>query len=250
MRLAAWADGLFDLLLPSGCAACGGWIQGREVQRLVCATCRSRLRPAPWPRCDRCHHPRGTGRAPATECRECLMWPAELTFARYAYALEAPASDLVHALKYEGWAELAPEMARPMARLRLPRVAGSPVVVVPVPTTLRRERERGYNQARLLARGLADALDAPLVEALSRSGKRGTQVALHPSQRRANVKGVFAPRGLADRRLCDAHVVLVDDVLTTGATASSAAEVLGGMGVAAVTLVAYARALPLRRPRR
>jgi ComF family protein len=239
------AAALLDFLLPRGCLACGSWRpQGSEADALLCGLCRSRLRQASWPRCPRCHLPVGTGRTPARDCRECRDWPSSLGHARYAWVLEPPASDMVHALKYGGWSELAREMGGDMAGLRLPRLTAARAVVVPVPTTAKRGRRRGYNQAELLARAFAGARGLGVVDGLRRAGEGATQVALHPSQRRANVRGVFTAREGASRRLRGTHVLLVDDVLTTGSTAAEAAAELARMGASQVTLVAFARALP------
>jgi ComF family protein len=248
VRLASWAADLFDLVLPPGCLACGTWVPARGRVGLLCARCRSRLPRAPWPRCERCHHPLGTGRVPGSSCRACRGWPDALAAARHAVVLAPPADVLVHALKYEGWKELAPEMGRAMARaLSRQDLRPGDGVVVPVPTTPERVRTRGYNQARLLADAVGDALDLTVVEALDRTRAGATQVALHPSQRRANVRGVFAVREGHSSRLQGAHVLLVDDVLTTGATAGAAASELVRTGVSQVTLLTYARALPLLR---
>jgi len=160
--------------------------------------------------------------------------------------LAPPADALVHALKYEGWRELAQEMAAAMATSvgALPRCPAGDAVV-PVPTTLERIRRRGYNQAGLLADALGGTLRLPVVDGLRRTRGGATQVALHPSQRLANVKNVFVVREALLDRLKDVHVFLVDDVLTTGATAGAAASELVRNGVSEVTLVTYARALPL-----
>ncbi|HKJ00809.1 MAG TPA: double zinc ribbon domain-containing protein, partial [Longimicrobiales bacterium] len=195
MRLASWAADLVSFLLPGGCLSCGVWIPERYRAGLLCGRCRSRLPRAPWPRCPRCHHPLGTGRAVASSCRACRDWPEALAAARHAVVLAPPADALVHALKYNGWRELAPEMGHAMARALLPLERGGGArVVAPVPTTLQRMRARGYNQAGLLADALAGALDLPVLDALRRARGGVTQVALHPSQRRANVRGVFAVR--------------------------------------------------------
>jgi ComF family protein len=162
--------------------------------------------------------------------------------------LEDPSERLVHALKYEGWRELAPVMARRMQSVPLPVAAGAGAsLVVPIPTTARRRRQRGYNQAALLAEAYAAGSGLECSEALERAAGGGSQVALHPSERRSNVRGAFvvAPAGEADVR--GRHVVLVDDVLTTGATASEAAETLERAGALGVSVITFARALPDRR---
>lgn len=237
----SWGRDLLDLFLPPGCLACGAWVG--PSRSLVCLRCRMRLHEAPWPRCPRCHHPSGTGRAPAPDCLECRAWPPDLSFARYAWMLEGAAPDLVHALKYEGWRELAELVADSMARLELPPATGRRVLV-PVPTTPRRLRERGYNQAGLIAERLAARTGLPCYTALERRGARRSQTALTPEERRENVRGAFRAAPRAERTLAGAHVLLIDDVLTTGATAGEAAKTLTAAGAARVSLLTLARALP------
>lgn len=243
MNAASWAADFTDLLLPAGCISCRIWVPGGAAAPLVCARCRTRLKVAPWPRCERCHFPSGTGRTSDLQCRGCQDWPASLSAARYAYVLAPPADDLVHALKYEGWPELAPLMASAMTPLSVPS-GGGRVLVVPVPTTTTRLRTRGYNQAGLLAECYAATRSLALAEPLLRTGTSASQTSLHPSERRANVAGVFSLAAGAAAVLRGAHVILIDDVLTTGATACEAAETLLTSGAARVTLIAYARALP------
>ncbi|MDA0329972.1 MAG: hypothetical protein O2958_13320 [Gemmatimonadetes bacterium] len=246
-----WATDLVELFLPTGCVACGGWIPSREAPAIVCVLCRTRLHDPGWPRCPRCHHPRGTGRIEEPDCLECRAWPAELTGARYAYGLIPPADDLVHALKYEGWREVSEFMGVAMARAvsASPRVALDPVAgraptVVPIPTTLTRIRSRGYNQAHLLADTLARTLGLTLRDALTRPTAPRSQTSLSPTERRENVRGAFqvTPGGAPWVR--GAPILLVDDVLTTGATAAEAAVTLSGAGAGPITLVTFARALP------
>lgn len=187
------------------------------------------------------------------------MWPAELASARYAHLLEPPASDLVHALKYEGWRELAHPMGRAIARIARGHAerragqragtaaggaAGGPAVplVVPVPTTRRRVRSRGYNQARLLAGVVAAELGLPLVDALERRSTPRSQTTLSPAERRENVRDAFGPSEHV-RRVRGRRTYLVDDVLTTGATAGEAAKVLAAHGASEVRLLTFGRAL-------
>lgn len=253
-----------DMLFPAGCVSCRTWIPRSEARdgAPICARCRSRLRMASWPRCARCHAPLGTGlarlnNAETPDCHECRPWSPQLSTARSAFLLAAPASDLVHALKYEGWSELAGFMAWRMAAVvresanRASADGVQPggvwdaqrVVVMPMPTTPTRERRRGYNQAGLLAAGVASELGLPLKSLLIRTLDRRSQIKLEPRERRANVRGVFAPHP-AMGGLSGTSVVLVDDVLTTGATASEAAALLIEQGASSVHLATFARALP------
>lgn len=234
---------LLELLLPTACLGCGGWIphEPGEGERVLCGRCSSLLAPPPPPRCPRCDIPWGTGHAPGRPCGQCSDWPPELDDARTAVLMEGPAPRLVHALKYQGWRKAAVPMARAMARRLDPR--GGEAVLVPVPTTPARLRTRGYNQASELARNLSLLSRLPVVDALERRGGGPSQVALHPSQRRSNVRDAFGVPG-GEVGIRGRHVILVDDVLTTGATGLAAAGALHGGGVAGVSLLAFARAVP------
>lgn len=147
----------------------------------------------------------------------------------------------MHALKYHGWSELAEFMAGRMARD--PVKHHEDPVIVPVPTTRWRRRIRGYNQAGVLARALARHWELPVREVLRREGGR-TQVNLAPRERLANVQGAFRLRTDSISPIRDREVILVDDVLTTGATALAASRALEGAGPSGIHLRTFARALP------
>jgi ComF family protein len=155
--------------------------------------------------------------------------------------LEDPAERLVHALKYEGWLFLADFLGRRVAALS-PSWDERPLVV-PVPTTPSRRRARGYNQAKVLAVVVARELGFSLVDGLERQEGR-TQVRLAPRSRAENVRGAFRPLRPFRSRMRGREVILIDDVLTTGATAASAALALGEGGASGVHLFTFARALP------
>ena len=167
-----------------------------------------------------------TGTAPGATCRDCAAWPAAIRAARAAAVLEPPADRLVHELKYRGWRSLAEPMAAAMARVRLPEDAQrEATVVVPVPTTRKRRRKRGYNQAEELARGYAFASGRRCLPLLVRRGESGTQTSLQPLERAANVAGAFELAVDAHAQVRGQHLLLVDDVMTTGATAGAATGV-------------------------
>lgn len=225
-----------DALLPARCHGCGVPISDGDPV-CVCLQCRLALRPSPSPRCSRCDHP---ARFAIENCPGCETLPDILVRIRSAVALHPPAGELVHALKYEGWTGVGDLLVSRMT----PLVPVDAAALVPVPSPPGRERRRGYNPARVLAAEIAERSGIPLLDALLRPRESPRQVGLSPDRRATNVRGVFVPAPGDSRAVRGAHIVLVDDVLTTGATASEAALTLGGSGASAVTLVTFARAVP------
>lgn len=240
---------LTDLILAPICLACSARIAAGDDARLVCRRCRSMLRPLPPPCCPRCGAPTlRTGCDPGPTCSNCEAWPAALRGARSACLLHPPADVLVHQLKYRGWRALAAPLAERMAATRLPAdVEAEATICVPVPTTRTRMRQRGYNQAELLARAYAATTGREVRTLLDRAGSSRSQTALQPLARGANVAGAFRVASGAAAVLRRAHLLLVDDVLTTGATAVECARTLQDAGARCVTLITFARALDARR---
>ena len=233
-----------DYLLPPACAACGG-SAGAEVRAglgPVCGNCRLGLPQVPRPACSRCGAPLGTGEAPS--CMECAEWPDRLERADAACLLESPARELVHALKYQGWRDVGRFMGTEMAR-RAGAAARRTDFVVPVPTSARNIRRRGYNQSAVIASALSTTMDIPRLDCLRRSRQTGTQTALNPMQRRANVSDAFVMvEGLAGM-LEGRRLLLVDDVITTGATVLAAAGVLALGSPRSIVAYAFARTVPI-----
>lgn len=153
---------------------------------------------------------------------------------------------LVHGLKYGGWHAVGAPMAERMARLPLPQdVAEEARLVVPVPTSAARLREREYNQAAVLAEHVAAVTERVYAQGILRRLRSSTtQTSLHPVERRANVAGAFQVPPEMGARLAGEHVLLVDDVWTTGATAVACAEALLAAGARVVSVLTFARALP------
>lgn len=151
-------------------------------------------------------------------------------------------ASIVHALKYGGWHAIAVEMADRMARLHWPiDVLEERAALIPVPLARARERERGFNQSERLAVALAERWKIPVwPHLLERARATGTQTRLSPDQRLANVSGAFQIRS-ADR-LRGAHVVLVDDVVTTAATLNACAATLFEAGARIISYVTFGRA--------
>ncbi len=219
-------------LLPGACLTCDG--PAGDDDPLVCALCQSRWRALPEPRCPRCGQPAALL---APGCRVCPAWPDGLTRARSAVWLDAEARRAVHALKYEGWARVAEPLAGRMVRA----LGAFDGVLVPVPLGAARARQRGYNQAEALARALGGGTGHPVrADWARRTRETGTQTALTPEARRANIAGAFRAGPLPP----GARVVLVDDVFTTGATLAELAVTLLEAGAHTVEAVTFARARP------
>jgi ComF family protein len=231
---------MLDLLLPPTCAVCRSAMQGEP--ELVCGRCWLEARELPRPRCARCGHPWAGGR-PAP-CRWCEQLPPFVRAVRSAYAIPGgTAGSIVHALKYHGWVAVAPAMARRMSALRFPDdVERERAALVPVPLSPSRLRHRGYNQSLELARALGERWRIPVrPELLVRSRATESQTRLTPGERRRNVAGAF--RATAERTsLRGLHLVLVDDVLTTGATLNACAAALYDGGARILSFVTFGRA--------
>jgi len=135
-------------------------------------------------------------------------------------------------------------MGEAMAR-RAPALVLQADLVTAMPTTRRRQRRRGYNQAEVLARVLSASLGIPFAKTLERPGRSSSQTVLKPLERRANVRGAFVLNNTARKAVDGRRIVVVDDVMTTGATAVSAAKTLATATPQSIVVYAFARAVPL-----
>ena len=241
-------DGLLDLLLPRHCAACGRAVE-RGRSEPVCGRCWASLARLPHPQCERCGHPSVVRDLPTAaqprRCRWCELLPAWVRAARsVCWVPEGAGGAVVHACKYEDWPSVAVGMARRMAALDWPRdVCDERAALVPVPLAPDRERARGFNQSTLLARALAPAWGVPVWDdVLRRTRSTAAQARLTPADRLRNVAGAFGAVASARPRLRGAHVVLVDDVVTTASTLNACAAALCAGGARIVSYVTFGRA--------
>jgi ComF family protein len=151
---------------------------------------------------------------------------------------------IVHALKYGGWHAIAPAMSERMSHLSWPvDVLEERSALLPVPLATSRARERGFNQSERLAVALAAHWRVPVwASALERARSTQTQTRLTPEERLANVSGAFRVSHATRPVLRNAHVVLVDDVVTTAATLNACAAALMAGGARIVSYVTFGRA--------
>jgi ComF family protein len=229
---------VLDVLLPRACAHCREDLDRRTGP--LCRDCAAALPPPPEPACVRCAG-RREGAAPF--CAACSGRLFSCRLIRAAAAHRGPASSLVHAFKFRGSKPAARAAGRAMAAaltLR-PELSGFDALVA-VPIHPRRERERGYNQAELLAREVAAATGLPLLDALSRSRGSAPSWRLGRVERRAELAGAYEPRPGAEALLAGKRVLIIDDVAATGTTFEECAVALRAAGAADAAGYAFARA--------
>ncbi len=234
---------LLELALPGVCVLCDASLG--QAAGPACPVCWSRLARLPHPQCHRCGHPWARGAEPGDPCRWCDALPPFVRAVRSVAWVSrgSVASQLVHAFKYDGWGRLADGMAADMARASWPGdVLRERSCLVAVPMSAARQRERGYNQAEVLAQALAPRWRLPVVAALIRTRAPSSQTRLTPGERLVNVTRAFTVASAAAPHLAGAHCVLVDDVVTTAATLVACAAALMDGGARIVSCVTFGRA--------
>jgi ComF family protein len=215
-----------EALFPMRCAGCGrgAWPFCPECVRGIVV-----LSP-PW--CRRCGAP--STRSPPT-CRDCP--PLAVALSRAPFGFVGPVRRAVHRLKFGGWRPVADALSIAMVGAWEGAPWGPPDAVTWVPLSRRRLATRGYDQARALASAVAPRLGVPRVRLLRRVGDAGPQARRGGTERRQAMRGVFAADEVSGR------ILLVDDVLTTGATAGACAEALRAAGASDVALLTAARSI-------
>jgi competence protein ComFC len=230
----AYVAAVADMFYPECCVGCG-----RRSSDVLCRVCFEALPRVGGPVCGRC----GLPTAFATfVCEQCKNVDFGFESARAPLRYEGVGKEIVHALKYRGYKKVVGKLASPL----MLQVVGDERfdAVVPVPLHRSRLRKRGFNQAGLLARGVAEKINAPVSDKLKVVRSTRDQVELSAAQRRANVAGAYTAGGPVRGK-----VLLIDDVFTTGATMSACATTLTRAGAQEV----HARSLcrpcsPVRTP--
>jgi ComF family protein len=214
---------LFDGLFPKRCAGCGGgpWP--------FCAACRAEIVPLGRPRCERCGAP-----APR-DVRSCGHCPPEpLRAARAPFLFEGPIRRAVHRLKFAGWRPVAEALAGAMAEVYDLEADA----ITWVPLSRGRKASRGFDQASALAHAVAPKTRLVVVPLLRRVAEAGPQARRRGEERKRAMLDSFVAIARPPSR-----VVLVDDVLTTGATAAASADALVRAGALEVSVLTAARAV-------
>jgi len=226
-----------DVALPQLCAACREPVDGAGL----CAACWSKLSFIAPPYCERLGIPFPFDGGPGLLSMEAIADPPAYGRARAAVRYDDISSKLVHALKYGDRLDLAPVMARWMAQAG-GKLTGEADALVPVPLHWRRLWARRFNQSALLAEMIGKASGRPVAHgALKRVKATPQQVGLDKSARAQNVQGAFRVPADGKPEVAGRRLVLVDDVLTSGATIDACARALLRAGAAAVDVLVFAR---------
>jgi ComF family protein len=243
----AWAHAArlaLDIALPTLCVACREPVDGDGV----CAACWAKLSFIAQPYCPRLGIPFVYDPGPGLLSMEAIANPPAYQRARAAVRYDDVARTLVHALKYQDRTDLAPAMGRWMARAG-GELLGEADLLVPVPLHWRRSWSRRYNQSGALARSIERQSGVKVAsEALRRVRPTQQQIGLTRSQRASNVQGAFKVAKERQSLVQGRRVILVDDVLTSGATVDACARALLRAKAASVDVLVFARVVDTLKP--
>lgn len=227
MKTSFWTR-ILDLISPRQCVICGERLSITE--RAVCSSCYL-------------HLPRTTYQfTPYDNPMAQLFWglaPISRAAALFFYEPHAEAAQLIYDLKYADRPDIGEDIGRMMAEeMQMADYFAGVDVIIPVPLSSKRKRQRGYNQSEMIARGIREITHIPVIHrALKRKHFHQSQTSLMRHQRQENVAEMFELRDAKD--LNDKHILLVDDVCTTGATLTACANVLKdipGIRISVLTL--------------
>jgi len=237
-----WLESALGLIYPDVCQLCDER-RAKVNEGLVCSECQRNVRFIVPPFCERCGLPFDGKLTTVFTCTNCRDLELHFTTARAAVSTQGITLEIIHRFKYQRALWFEPLLADLLLRQALPALrSGNWDLIVPVPLHATKLREREFNQAARLANHLGRALQLPVaVRTLKRTRPTRTQTLLTRQQRAENMHNAFAVRsrdGLAGKR-----IVLVDDVLTTGATTNACAKALRAAGAAEVCVWTVARGL-------
>jgi ComF family protein len=229
---------LGTLCFPPHCAECRAATRPGDG---LCERCAAKARRIVAPFCERCSQPFDGSITQRFVCSNCEGRELHFECAVAPYRSHGIVRDLIHAFKYERRLYLRGPLAAWLAEALLdPRITGRPfAALVPVPLHHIRFREREFNQAAELARLLSRRTGVPVWDCLRRTRYTTTQTKLDRHERMENLRGAFRVRHNAPVK--DSHIVLVDDVFTTGSTVEECSRVLLRAGAASVRVITVAR---------
>lgn len=228
-----------DRVLPAPCLLCHRVSTPASASRLICSDCAAALPTLAPPHCPTCALPLTH---PAPRCGQCLVRPPAFSEARIPFVYQHPLDGLIHQFKYRR--QLA--SGKLLGELFLHALQATPLTqrpdyLVPVPMHWRRRWQRGFNQTDILARQLGNALCIPTLYACRQPLNTHSQKGLSRTARLHNLRRSFTTHPKVAPLLKHTHIALVDDVVTTTATARALSELLLAAGAQRVDIWALAR---------
>ena len=237
--LSQWINSTLAIAYPERCQLCEQHFAAAS-QGYVCRTCQKLLRRTKPPWCPQCGLPVDSSQPSNSACLNCREANWQFHQARSVFTAQGPIREIIHRYKYDQHEFFEPFL-RQCCRQGVTLTPTTYAALIPIPLHPTKERERGFNQANRLAEFFGELFELPIkTNLLKRVRFTETQTHLPRTQRLRNVKGSFhCPTGISRNRF-----LLVDDVMTTGATASAAAHALRKSGARQVDVLTLARALP------
>lgn len=232
---------LKTICFPPACLACGSGLPYYGQELLFCASCLAEVKAIEEPFCSLCGVPFPAAAGGSHLCSTCLNYAWHFNRARALVHFSEPIARAVHALKYSGKTSGLSTFAALKKRFLRPDDIRQPDLIIPVPLHARRLRQRGFNQAQLLAGVFLPGEKARIrTSFLERCKWTEAQTGLSGAARRKNIKGAFMVK--EPELVRGKKILLVDDVFTTGATVDECAKVLRRAGALEVQVLTLARA--------
>jgi len=240
--ISSWLNAGLALVYPEVCQLCGA-ARATPAEGFVCAGCRAKVRFIERPFCERCGRPYQGEITGEFECPNCRGQELHFRQARSAVVACERMLEVIHRYKYSRSLWFEPFLADLLIGMAKPELAKQKWdFIVPVPLYPAKQREREFNQAERLAKNLSAATQVAVNKRLLRRVRPTcTQTVLSREEREENVRNAFAMR--RGRHLNGERIVLLDDVLTTGATTSACAKVLRSAGAGEVCVWTVARGI-------
>lgn len=226
---------ILELIFPRYCCFCGLFLQKDSEYRYLCDDCAKRFIPISGPICERCGHPIDD------ICPRCTRYTFDFEQLRSAFPINRDTRQIIHKFKYQRQTHLTLDLARLMLRSPSMKAFLRDGILVPVPLHWRRYFWREYNQSEYLARALAKLDPTLSVQPLLKKIRHTRpQAQLHAQARQTNIRGVFQlnTKIYVDRQ---AKVIVLDDVLTTGATINECCQTLKQNGFQHVYAATFAQ---------
>lgn len=229
-----WLNNIQSIVYPSTCLLCGA---PGDDELDICSHCRQEL-PANLICCKRCAAPVAASGDPGRTCGACIASPPPFDQCITPFLYQAPVDSLISGFKFRKKLGNGKLLSRLLIDFLKQQNVEAPDIILPIPLHWKRLTERGFNQALEIARPISSALRLPLDHSTCiRRHSTTPQMKLEKRNRLRNLKGAFEIRGNIDVR----HLVLLDDVVTTGATVSELAALLKKRGAERVDVWALAR---------